>query len=59
MTFVYDERSSIAVKGLIGEGYKGYVFWDIEVFLLSFYLFSDSTVVRSLLRYRWYNLLGA
>lgn len=45
MMFVYDECSSIVVKGLIGEGYKGYVFWDIEVFLLLFYLFSDLMVV--------------
>ena len=52
-------RSSIAAKGLTGEGYKGHVFWDTEVFLLPFHLFSDPTVARSLLRYRWHNLPGA
>ncbi len=46
-------------KGLTGEGYKGHVFWDTEVFLLPFHLFSDPTVARSLLRYRWHNLPGA
>lgn len=51
--------SSIAAKGLTGEGYKGHVFWDTEVFLLPFHLFSDPTVARSLLRYRWHNLPGA
>ncbi len=30
-----------------------------EVFLLPFHLFSDPTVARSLLRYRWHNLPGA
>ena len=53
MTPAHDERSSIAAKGLTGEGYKGHVFWDTEVFLLPFHLFSDPTVARSLLRYRW------
>lgn len=59
MTPAHDERSSIAAKGLTGEGYKGHVFWDTEVFLLPFHLFSDPTVARSLLRYRWHNLPGA
>ncbi|EFL5761133.1 glycosyl hydrolase family 65 protein [Escherichia coli] len=54
-----DEWGSIAAKGLTGEGYKGHVFWDTEVFLLPFHLFSDPTVARSLLRYRWHNLPGA
>ncbi|EHQ9030326.1 glycoside hydrolase family 65 protein [Escherichia coli] len=56
---VLDEWGSIAAKGLTGEGYKGHVFWDTEVFLLPFHLFSDPTVARSLLRYRWHNLPGA
>ncbi len=59
MTPAHDERSSIAAKGLTGEGSKGHVFWDTEVFLLPFHLFSDPTVARSLLRYRWHNLPGA
>lgn len=36
MTPAHDERSSIAAKGLTGEGYKGHVFWDTEVFLYRF-----------------------
>ena len=56
MTPAHDERSSIAAKGLTGEGYKGHVFWDTEVFLLPFHLFSDPTIARSLLRYRWQQL---
>ncbi len=59
MTPAHDERSSIAAKGLTGEGYKGPRFWDTEVFLLPFHLFSDPTVARSLLRYRWHNLRRA
>lgn len=59
MTPAHDERSSIAAKGLTGEGYKGHVFWDTEIFLLPFHLFTRPQVARSLLRYRWLNLAGA
>lgn len=59
MTPEHDERSSIAAKGLTGEGYKGHIFWDTEVFLLPFHLFTEPKIARSLLRYRWHNLPGA
>ncbi|NUW58206.1 glycoside hydrolase family 65 protein [Cronobacter muytjensii] len=59
MTPRHDERSSIAAKGLTGEGYKGHVFWDTEVFLLPFHLHTAPGVARQLLRYRWLNLAGA
>lgn len=59
MTPVHDERCSIGAKGLTGEGYKGHVFWDTEVFLAPFHLFTDPAIARSLLRYRWHNLPGA
>lgn len=59
MTPAHDERCSIAAKGLTGEGYKGHVFWDTEIFLLPFHLFTRPQIARSLLRYRWLNLPGA
>lgn len=59
MTPAHDERCSIAAKGLTGEGYKGHVFWDTEIFLLPFHLFTHPQTARSLLRYRWLNLAGA
>ncbi|MHA0900504.1 glycoside hydrolase family 65 protein [Enterobacter ludwigii] len=59
MTPADNERCSIAAKGLTGEGYKGHVFWDTEIFLLPFHLFTRPQVARSLLRYRWLNLAGA
>lgn len=58
MTPAHDERSSIGAKGLTGEGYKGHVFWDTEIFLLPFHLFTRPQIARSLLRYRWLNLPG-
>ncbi|CBG88451.1 glycoside hydrolase family 65 protein [Citrobacter rodentium] len=59
MTPAHDERSSIGAKGMTGEGYKGHVFWDTEVFLLPFHLFTEPSIARSLLRYRWHNLPAA
>ena len=58
MTPAHDERSSIAAKGLTGEGYKGHVFWDTEIFLLPFHLFTRPQVARRLLRYRWLTCRG-
>lgn len=51
-----DERVSIGAKALHGEGYKGHVFWDTEIFMLPFYIYTQPKVARALLMYR-YNLL--
>ena len=59
MTPAHDERSSIAAKALTGEGYKGHVFWDTEVFLLPYHLMTQPETARKLLRYRYLNLPGA
>lgn len=59
MTPTNDERSSIAAKALTGEGYKGHVFWDTEVFLLPYHLMTAPETARNLLRYRFHNLPGA
>jgi len=53
-----DDRVSIGAKGLHGEGYKGHVFWDTEVFMLPFYIYEYPEAARALLMYR-YNLLNA
>lgn len=59
MTPTHDERISIAAKALTGEGYKGHVFWDTEVFLLPYHLMTHPETARHLLRYRYLNLPGA
>ncbi|WP_423731326.1 glycoside hydrolase family 65 protein [Hafnia paralvei] len=59
MTPTHSERCSIAAKGLTGEGYKGHVFWDTEVFLLPFHLLTQPNIARQLISYRWHNLAGA
>ncbi|TJY42652.1 glycoside hydrolase family 65 protein [Cohnella pontilimi] len=59
MTPSHDSRISIGAKGLTGEGYKGHVFWDTEVFILPYFLFTDPSQARKLLEYRYHTLGGA
>ncbi len=47
-----DGRTSLAAKGLTGEGYDGHYFWDTEVFALPFFSYTQPAIARSLLRYR-------
>lgn len=44
---------SMGAKGLTGEGYKGHVFWDVEIFILPFllYVFPESARNHLLFRY--------
>nr|WP_284700565.1 glycosyl hydrolase family 65 protein [Thermoanaerobacterium sp. R66] len=53
-----DHRVSIAAKALHGEGYKGHVFWDTEIFMLPFFIYVYPKAAKTLLMYR-YNLLDA
>ncbi|AKO93163.1 glycoside hydrolase family 65 protein [Priestia filamentosa] len=56
MTPAHDERFSIGAKGLTGEGYKGHVFWDTEIFMAPFQLFTEPETAKKLLRYRYLHL---
>ncbi|HUX22899.1 MAG TPA: glycosyl hydrolase family 65 protein, partial [Spirochaetia bacterium] len=47
-----DGATSIAAKGLTGEGYEGHYFWDTEIYVLPFFIYSSPEIARSLLRYR-------
>lgn len=59
MTPTHDARISVAAKGLSGEGYKGHVFWDTEIFILPFFLYTFPDIAKSLLMYRYHTLNGA
>ena len=59
MTPKHDRRCGIGAKGLTGEGYKGHSFWDTEIFILPFYIYTNPSVARSLLEYRYLGLEGA
>lgn len=50
---------SIPARGLSGQTYKGAVFWDTEMFMLDFFLFTDPAAARKLVKYRIDTLGGA
>ncbi len=54
-----DPKTSIGAKTLSGEGYKGHIFWDVEVFALPFYIYTQPETAKSLLMYRYHTLQGA
>ncbi|MFC5529874.1 glycosyl hydrolase family 65 protein [Cohnella yongneupensis] len=53
------ERVSIPARGLSGQVYKGAVFWDTEMFMLPFFLYTQPEVARNLVMYRVHTLDGA
>ena len=54
-----DERVSIGARALTGGSYQGHVFWDTELYMLPFYLYTQPESARSLLMYRYLTLPGA
>jgi len=48
--------SSIGARTLSGEGYRGHVFWDTEIFLMPFYILNFPQVAKNLLLYRYRRL---
>jgi len=54
-----DPKTSIGAKTLSGEGYKGHIFWDVEIFALPFYTYTQPETAKSLLMYRYHTLQGA
>jgi len=55
----HDYRVSVAAKGLSGEGYRGHVFWDTEIFIQPFFLHVFPELARLQLHYRHFTLPGA
>ncbi len=45
-------RSSIGAKGLTGDGYKGHVFWDTDIFQLPFFAAVKPEIARRIVEYR-------
>lgn len=48
-----DPIASIPAKGLSGEGYEGHYFWDTEIYMLPFFLYTRPEIARNLLQYRY------
>ena len=54
-----DGYSSIAAKGLSGEGYEGHYFWDTEMFMLPYFALTNPEIARKLLDFRYTTLASA
>lgn len=54
-----DSRVAIDAKGYAGDAYFGHFFWDTEMYLLPFYLYTDPERARTFVEYRLGTLEGA
>ena len=54
-----NDAVSVGARGLSGMSYFLHVFWDTEIFVLPFFMYSHPQTARTLLAYRYRNLPGA
>jgi alpha,alpha-trehalose phosphorylase len=50
------ENAGVPAKGLTGQAYEGHYFWDTEIYLLPFLIYSSPRIAKNLLSFR-YNML--
>lgn len=53
------DRIAIDAKGAAGEAYFGHYFWDTEIYLLPFFLYTDPRKAKDLLMFRVHTLQAA
>ena len=54
-----DGTLNVGAKGLTGEKYSGWTFWDSETYCLPFYMFNNPKAAKNLLMYRYNTLQQA
>jgi alpha,alpha-trehalose phosphorylase len=47
------EGYGVPAKGLTGQGYEGHYFWDAEIYVLPFVIYTAPRMARNLLRFRY------
>jgi trehalose/maltose hydrolase-like predicted phosphorylase len=45
-------EAAVGARGLSGDGYRGHVFWDADVFVLPFFAATHPSAARAMLEYR-------
>jgi nigerose phosphorylase len=55
----HERGLSVPARGLSGQTYKGAVFWDTEMFISPYFLYTESGVAKDFIRYRIRTLDGA
>jgi maltose phosphorylase len=54
-----DGSLNVGAKGLTGEKYSGWTFWDTETYCLPFYMFNNKAAAKNLIMYRYNTLKQA
>ncbi len=52
----FDLDAGIGARTLTGEGYRGHIFWDNEIFFLPFFIYTNPAIARNMLYYRYRRL---
>jgi alpha,alpha-trehalose phosphorylase len=47
------ESTGVPAKGLTGQAYEGHYFWDTEIYLLPFLIYTSPRIARNLLAFRY------
>jgi len=47
------ENAGIPAKGLTGQGYEGHYFWDAEIYIMPFLIYTQPHIARNLLEHRY------
>ena len=47
------DDTGVAAKGLTGQAYEGHYFWDTEIYLMPFLIYTSPRIARNLLLFRY------
>ncbi len=53
-TPAHDWRANLEAKGFAGEEYKGHTFWDTEIYVYPYFLYTDPQIARNLMKHRYF-----
>src|SRR5262249_31910137 len=48
------DESGVPAKGLTGQAYEGHYFWDMEMYMIPFLIYTDPHSARNLLLFRYH-----
>ena len=46
------ENAGVPAKGLTGQAYEGHYFWDMEIYVMPFLIYTAPRIARNLLKFR-------
>jgi nigerose phosphorylase len=55
----HTDKNSIPARSLSSQTYKGAIYWDTELFMLPFFLYTNPAVAKNIVKYRIHTLDGA